>query len=192
MCRWLPALCPSLHSSWGSRQRKAHMDAGTIHPSLLPPSLPLPFLLYPAHSAFWDSVQWLGGLCAKSLSYVQLFEILWTVARHTPLSMGILQAIVLDWVAMPSSRASSQPRKRTGVSCTAGRFLTSWAAREAWAGGYQALKAKNGLTLQECVRPNGKSSRSWSSQVPQASFPVQQVVRFWGGWRWQPEAILQD
>ena len=105
---------------------------------------------------------------------------------------GIFQARVLEWVAISFSRGSSQPRNRTGVSCTAGRFLTSWAAREAWAGGYQALKAKNGLTLQECVRPNGKSSRSWSSQVPQASFPVQQVVRFWGGWRWQPEAILQD
>ena len=34
----------------------------------------------------------------------------WTVALEAPLSMGILQARVLKWVAMPSSRGSSQPR----------------------------------------------------------------------------------
>ena len=32
------------------------------------------------------------------------------VACQAPLSMGILQARILEWVAMPSSRASSQPR----------------------------------------------------------------------------------
>ena len=34
----------------------------------------------------------------------------WTVARQAPLSIGILQARILEWVAMPSSRESSQPR----------------------------------------------------------------------------------
>ena len=38
---------------------------------------------------------------------------------------------MLEWVAYPFSRASSQPRNQTGVSCTAGRFFTSWATREA-------------------------------------------------------------
>ena len=33
---------------------------------------------------------------------------------------GILQARILEWVAMPSSRGSSWPRDRTWVSCTAG------------------------------------------------------------------------
>ena len=36
---------------------------------------------------------------------------------------GILQARVLESVAMPLSRGSSQPRDRTQVSCTTGRFL---------------------------------------------------------------------
>ena len=31
--------------------------------------------------------------------------------------MGILQARIVDWVAMPSSRGSSQPRDQTKVSC---------------------------------------------------------------------------
>ena len=41
---------------------------------------------------------------------------------------GILQAKILEWAAMPSSRESSQPRDQTRiyfVSCTAGEFFTS-------------------------------------------------------------------
>ena len=36
----------------------------------------------------------------------------------------ILLAKILEWVAMPSSRGSSQSRDRTWVSCIAGRFFT--------------------------------------------------------------------
>ena len=43
----------------------------------------------------------------------------------------ILQARILEWVAMPSSRGSSQPRDWTQVSHIAGRFFTIWATREA-------------------------------------------------------------
>ena len=53
------------------------------------------------------------------------------VARQAPLSMGILQARILEWVAILSSRGSFQPRGRTQVSHVAGRFFTSWATREA-------------------------------------------------------------
>ena len=44
---------------------------------------------------------------------------------------GILRARILEWVAVPFSRGSSQPRDQTQVSCIAGRFSTSWATREA-------------------------------------------------------------
>ena len=37
---------------------------------------------------------------------------------------GIVQAKILEWVAFPFSRVSSQPRIRTRVSCIAGRFFT--------------------------------------------------------------------
>ena len=40
---------------------------------------------------------------------------------------GIFQARILEWVAIPFSRASSQPRDQAQVSCTAGRFFTIWA-----------------------------------------------------------------
>ena len=54
----------------------------------------------------------------------------WTVAYHVPLSMGILQARILEWVAIPFSRESSWPRDRTQVSCIAGWFFTVWATME--------------------------------------------------------------
>ena len=38
---------------------------------------------------------------------------------------GILQARILEWVAFPSSRGSSQPRDQTQVSCIAGAFFTA-------------------------------------------------------------------
>ena len=47
---------------------------------------------------------------------------------------GILQARILEWVAVPFLRGSSQPRGWTQVSLIAGRFLTSWATREEGSG----------------------------------------------------------
>ena len=38
---------------------------------------------------------------------------------------GILQARILEWVVIPFSRRSSQPRDQTWVSCTADRFCLS-------------------------------------------------------------------
>ena len=70
-------------------------------------------------------------MCAWSLSLVGLFATPWTVAHLAPQSMGILQTRVLEWIARPSSRGSSQSRDRIQVSHIAGRFLTFWATREA-------------------------------------------------------------
>ena len=44
---------------------------------------------------------------------------------------GILQTRILESVAMPSSRGSSQPKNQTQVFRNAGRFFTVWATREA-------------------------------------------------------------
>ena len=50
------------------------------------------------------------------------------------LSMGILQARMLEWLAMSSSRWSSQPRDQTQVFHVAGGFFTIWVTREALVG----------------------------------------------------------
>ena len=44
---------------------------------------------------------------------------------------GILQARILEWVAISFCKGSSQPRDRTRVSCIAGRRFILWATREA-------------------------------------------------------------
>ena len=60
---------------------------------------------------------------------VWLLATLWLVAHQAPLIHGILQARILEWVAMPSSRGSSQPRDWTQVSsfsCIAGVTAMQW------------------------------------------------------------------
>ena len=75
----------------------------------------------------WRYVTWQKELVTQSC----LTATLWTVAHQASLSMGILQARILEWVVMPSSRVSSWPRDWTRVSCMAGSFFTIWATREA-------------------------------------------------------------
>ena len=55
---------------------------------------------------------------------------------------GIFQARILEWVAIPFSRASSQPRDRAQVSYIVGRFFTIWATR--------AIKTKNKRCWRGC------------------------------------------
>ena len=57
----------------------------------------------------------------------------WTVAHQAPLSMGILQTRILEWVAMPSSsRGTSQPRDLTKVSNIAGGLYYLSHQEESW------------------------------------------------------------
>ena len=97
-----------------------------------------------------DSVS--AGVCAV-LSDV-LFVTPWTGARQTPLSLGILQARNLKWVAMPSSRGSSQPRDQTQVSRITGGFFTTWARREA------LLESSCRLMLSRVLKHNSHH-KSW-------------------------------
>ena len=66
--------------------------------------------------------------CACSLS---CFSHVWLFVTPMDCSLPgssvheIFQAGILEWVAMPSSRASSQPRDQTRVSCIAGGFFTA-------------------------------------------------------------------
>ena len=53
---------------------------------------------------------------------------------------GSLQARILEWVAIPSSRGSSQVKDWTQVSLIAGGFFTIWATREAQVGSLSLLQ----------------------------------------------------
>ena len=75
---------------------------------------------------------------------------------------GILQARILEWVAIPFSRGSSPPRDWTWVSwnsCIAGRFFTIWATREGpKAGAYSII-------LSLCVCANTPSETAPSLHI---------------------------
>ena len=66
----------------------------------------------------------LGCACVQSL---QARLTLWSMDCSLPGSPihGILQARILEWVAVPSSRGSSRHKDGTCVSCIAGRFFTT-------------------------------------------------------------------
>ena len=77
---------------------------------------------------------------AKKLKVTQSSPTLCNPMDYSPpgsSAHGICQARILEWIATPFSRGSSQPRDRTQVSHVAGGFFTTWATREAqeyWSG----------------------------------------------------------
>ena len=81
---------------------------------------------------------------------------------------GILQARILEWVAIPFSRGSSWPRDWTWVSCIAGRFFTIWATREATLP--RSIYKSCGWEWQR-----GKASGGWSGGSHGAQIDVNTV-----------------
>ena len=77
----------------------------------------------------------------------------WTVARQAPLSMGIFQARILEWVTVPSSRGSSQSRDR--IPAWAGRFFTTSTTGQ---------KCLNG-DLGNPVRRRDSETRKWGKEI---------------------------
>ena len=53
-----------------------------------------------------------------------------SLRRHGLYSPRTSVGQILEWVALPFSSGSSQPREWTQVSCIAGIFFTSWGTRE--------------------------------------------------------------
>ena len=70
---------------------------------------------------------WVSVICSVVSDYLQPHRLYPT----RQLCLWNHPARILEWVAILFSRGSSQPRKRIQVSCTACRFSTIWAAREA-------------------------------------------------------------
>ena len=92
----------------------------------------------------------------------------WTAAHQAPLFMGIFQARILEWVAIPSSRGSSQPRDRAQVSHIAGWFFTIWATRETHV--YMDIYIYNGILLLLFSR-SVRSDSLWSPGLQHSRLP---------------------
>ena len=61
----------------------------------------------------------------ENLLKVKVVQLRMTLCDPIDLVHGILQARILEWVAFPFSRGSSQPRDQTQLSHIASRFFTS-------------------------------------------------------------------
>ena len=85
----------------------------------------------------WTHVSCTGRqiLYPRVLSRSVIFT--WAAALQAPTSVGILQARILEWLAISFSWGSSQPKDQTQVSRIVGRLFTSWTirgAQEYWSG----------------------------------------------------------
>ena len=109
---------------------------------------------------------------------------------------GILQARILEWIAFPFSRGSSQPRDQTQVSCIADGFFTCWATREAiipfcWKFGSRRCLPQQrpwggwGAFLPQgaaIVQPTGAGSTPGVPHCPQLLCDLLTLQVFWGLW----------
>ena len=93
----------------------------------------------PSIQSFWKCFRGvLKGclLCSCVLPIVSVAQLCPTHCDSTDRNLPglsdhrILQARILEWVAISSSRGSSPPRDRIHISCIAGRFFTVWASRD--------------------------------------------------------------
>ena len=83
---------------------------------------------------------------------------------------GILQPRVLDWVAIPLSRGSSQPRDWTQVSCIVGEFFTVWSM-------IQTLNSK--AYVQGSQGNHSVSSAAWIHKCEMMVWVLQPICTAW-------------
>ena len=124
-----------------SSEKKVHLKLYPLNSSHFPPPLS------PWESPFYFLFLWMWLLCISPISGIRQHLSLCgegLVAKscltlYDPMGCsppgsslhGTFQARILEWVAIPSSRGSSQPKDWTWIFCIAGSFFTDWATREA-------------------------------------------------------------
>ena len=90
---------------------------------------------------------------------------------------GILQARTPEWVAFPFSRGSSQPRDRTQVSCTAGRFCSGRCTRDVLKGAYHKKRC---LPLSPSGAPSGTGHKTYNRRYSRCSFHLYRLGNYKG------------
>ena len=104
----VPAQVLNIKGPWGAPTCHWRLDRHMVHLHKVWKPLRTPPIPRVSLSCF-------PGCCCVVLSHWVVSDSVtpWTLARQAPLSMGILQARLLGWVAMPCSRGSSWPRVQT-------------------------------------------------------------------------------
>ena len=124
-------------------------------------------------------------------------------SHQAPLSMGILQAIILEWVATPSSRGSSQPRslllqansllseplgKPTGGNQEKNRITVSFISYTLCPGSY-VMKVKVKVKPLSHVRPSGTPRTAAFHAPPSMGFSRQE---YWSGVPLPSPYVMKD
>ena len=95
---------------------------------------------------------------------------------------GILQAGILEWVAVFFSRGSSQPRDWTCISCIAGKFFTDWAHTYTHSTDKMLLVSKGEKDLGRNT-PQRKHGLSQKARDQDLSFILREMGSHWQVWR---------
>ena len=128
-------------------------------------------------------------VCPKSLQSCLTFCDSMDCSQPGSSVHGILQARILEWVAMPSPRGSSPPKDKTHISCgsSIGRGILS----------YQGSPKKRRLTINLSVFL-GRCSKDKSSSYPVVLSPrgtiwwVPSMEHIWSQFRRREKMILKS
>ena len=117
-----------------------------------------------------------SGLCATSLQSCP--TLCGPIDCSPPGSsvLGILQARILEWVAVPSSKGSSQPRDQTHVlcvSCITGGFFTTEPP------GKPSSTSGGGGNLVSWQATLGASPGRPDSSLPQLPQVIRGLLKYW-------------
>ena len=127
-----------MNSRWWANIRQ--MTENKYLPHFAPMDIPIARQGQNLSARCWPSVRYPGGwdmwviffpsvLCSVTQSCSTVCDILDFTPPGSSVH-GIFQARILERVAIPSSKGSSQPRDLTRVFCTAGRFFATEPPRE--------------------------------------------------------------
>ena len=116
-----------LYSPWNSPGQNTGVGSLSLLQGVFPTQESNLGLLYCKHILY--KLSYKGSPNTVKVKVAQLCPTLCDLTNYTVL--GILQARILEWVAIPFAKGSSQPRYWTKVSCIAGGFFINWAIREA-------------------------------------------------------------
>ena len=138
---------------------------------------------YETFKYYWSWVGSVHIMCVQVHSVAQSCLTLWDPTECSPPGssvQGIFPARILEWVAISSSRGSSQPRGQTRVSCIASgllhrrQILYLWTTREGHCTTYVGeIKSCNFMLLVKMTRTHA------SLHLSSCAEPAMIVVRLY-------------
>ena len=117
---------PGLYSKWANLQNPSESESRSVMSDFLQPHGPCSSWNSTGQNTGVGSLSLLQGIFQTQESNSGLLGCRWILYQLSHKG----SPRILEWVAYPFSSRSAWPRKRTGVSCIAGRFFTNWAMRE--------------------------------------------------------------